>query len=124
MDLKGQDAQDIHHILDTMQKDFFPFRTVSERFHLIDSPTRTVYIPLEEGASLVERLQAGEQNRQLFRSLGQYSVSVYQAHFASLEQAGDLEALEDGSAILWNTALYSPETGLSLEADNGKGLFI
>lgn len=124
LDLKGQDAQDIHHILDTMQKDFFPFRTVSERFHLIDSPTRTVYIPLEEGASLLERLQAGERNRQLFRSLGQYSVSVYQAHFASLEQAGDLEALEDGSAILWNTALYSPETGLSLEADNGKGLFI
>src|SRR5699024_52877 len=33
LDLKGQDAQDIHHILDTMQKDFFPFRTVSERFH-------------------------------------------------------------------------------------------
>lgn len=124
LDLKGRAAQDSHHILDTMQKDFFPFRTVSERFHLIDSPTRTVYIPLEEGASLVERLQAGERNRQLFRSLGQYSVSVYQAHFASLEQAGDLEALEDGSAILWNTTRYSPETGLSLEADSGKGLFI
>ena len=114
----------VQEVLDTMQKDFFPFRTVSERFHLIDSPTRTVYIPLEEGASLVERLQAGERNRQLFRSLGQYSVSVYQAHFASLEQAGDLEALEDGSAILWNTTRYSPETGLSLEADSGKGLFI
>ena len=97
---------------------------MSERFHLIESPTRTVYIPLGEGRSLTEQLRAGERNRNLFRALGQYGVSVYPGHFAALEQAGDLEVLEDGSAILWNTALYSTETGLSLEADSGKGLFI
>ena len=124
LDLKGKEAQDIHHILDTIRQDFLPFRTVSERFHLIESATRTVYIPLGEGRSLVERFQSGERSRALFRALGQYGVSVYPEHFASLERAGDLEVLEDGSAILWNTALYSTETGLSLEADSGKGLFI
>ena len=91
---------------------------------MIDSPTRTVYIPLGAGAELIGRLRAGERSRALFRQLGQYGVSIYENHFAALDQAGDLERLEDGSAILASLSLYSEETGLSLEADCGKGLFI
>ena len=59
-DLKGRDAQDIYGILPLMESEFFPFRTVAERFHLIDSPTVTVYIPEGEGVGLVERLRGGE----------------------------------------------------------------
>lgn len=124
LDLKGKDAQDEKRILSLIQSEFFPFRTVAERFHLIDSPTRMVYIPLGEGAALTERLRAGESGRSLFRQLGQYGVSIYEQHFAALETAGDLEVLENGAAILRSTALYSSETGLSLRADSGKGLFI
>ena len=91
---------------------------------MIDSPTRTVYIPLGAGAELVGWLRAGERSRPLFRQLGQYGVSIYEEHFAALDQAGDLERLEDGSSILATLSLYSEETGLSLEADCGKGLFI
>ena len=47
--LKGEEAQDIHGILPLMESEFFPFRAVSERFHLIDSPTVTVYVPIGEG---------------------------------------------------------------------------
>ena len=36
----------------------------------------------------------------------------------------DLEELEDGTAVLANLSLYSRETGLSLDADFGKGLFV
>lgn len=124
LDLKGIEAQDLQHILPIIQTEFFPFRTVAERFHLIDSPTRTVYLPLWEGETLVERFRAGERNQDLFRQLGQYSVSIYEQHFSALDKAGDVEILEDGTAILWNTDIYSEETGLSLEADSGKGLFI
>ena len=124
LDLKGREAQDKERILPLIQSEFFPFRTVAERFHLIDSPTRTVYIPWDNGAELVKRLRAGEGGRTLFRQLGQYGVSVYEKHFAALEAAGDLEVLENGAAILCNPALYAEETGLSLEADSGKGLFI
>lgn len=124
LDLKGPDAQDVHHILPTMQRELMPFRTVAQRFHLIDSPTNTVYIPLGEGEALVKRLQSGERNRNLFRQLGLYGVSVYERHFAALEEAGDLELLDCGGAILRNLSLYSEETGLSLDADSGKGLFI
>ena len=43
---------------------------------------------------------------------------------AALDQAGDLERLEDGSAILATLSLYSEETGLSLEVDCGKAFFV
>ena len=124
LDLRGVEAQDFKRILPAIQREFLPFRTVAERFRLIDTPTRTVYIPREEGEALAARLQQGERSRDLSRRLSQYGVSVYEKHFAALERAGDIQILEDGAAILQNTALYSDETGLSLEADSGKELFI
>ena len=99
LELKGAEAQDIYGILPKIRTELFPFQSVAERFHMIDSPTRTVYIPLGAGAELVGRLRAGERSRALFRQLGQYGVSIYENHFAALDQAGDLERLEDGSAI-------------------------
>ncbi|HIU33304.1 MAG TPA: CRISPR-associated helicase Cas3' [Candidatus Pullichristensenella excrementigallinarum] len=124
LDLKGVEAQDVKDILPIMQAEFFPFRTVAERFHLIDSPTRTVYVPYAEGEELIKCLRSGMRSRNLFRKLGQYGVSIYDGHFSALEEAGDLEILEDGTAILRDMELYSEETGLSLEADAGKALFI
>lgn len=123
-DLKGREAQDAYGILPTMEKELFPFRTVAERFHLIDSPTLTVYIPLGAGAEWADRLRAGERSRGLFQKLGQYGVSIYAQHFAALDRSGCLERLEDGVVLLRDVTLYSDETGLSLEADSGKGLFI
>ena len=90
----------------------------------LDSDTRTVYIPLGEGEKLVRRLRSGERGRTLFRALGQYGVSIYPQHFEALDLAGDLEVLEDGSAVLDNLALYDSDKGLSLAAEEGKGLFI
>lgn len=119
-ELKGREAQDREQILSLIRSEFFPFRTVAERFRLIDTSARIVYIPLGEGTGLVERLRSGESDRTLFRKLGPYSVSVYDKHFAALAQTGDLEVLENGAAILRNTALYSRETGLSLEVGSEK----
>lgn len=124
LDLKGPQALDQKNVLTLMEQEPMPFRKTAERFHLIDSETKTVYIPLEDGAELTERLRSGERGRGLFRALGQYGVSVYPQHFQALDLAGDLEVLEDGSAVLANPALYAGDTGLSLAADYGKGLFI
>ena len=124
LDLKGKEAQDTQHILSLMGSELFPFRTISERFHLINDPTVTVYIPLDEGAEWVAHLRAGERSRALFRQLGQYGVSVYPQHLEALDRAGALKQLEDGSVILTDLTLYSNSTGLSLAADSGKGLFV
>ncbi len=107
-----------------------PFRTVAERFHLIDENTRTVYVPYGEGAALVKRLRAGECSRELYRKLGRYAVSVYEPHFQRLYAAGalltarEVPALDPDSAVLNDMTLYSEAMGLSLEPETGKALMV
>jgi CRISPR-associated endonuclease/helicase Cas3 len=124
LDLKGRDAQDQKGILATLKDGSMPFRTVADRFHLIETATRTVYIPDGDGAALVESLRKGERTRSLFRQLGQYGVSIYEQHFRALYDAGDLELLDGEFAVLTSLDLYAETTGLSLEADWGKALFV
>lgn len=105
----------------------FPFRTVAEKFRLIDQNTYTIYIPYGEGAALLQRLQDGECSRELYRKLGRYAVSVYDKHFQALYHTGALltvPALDSDSAILTDMGLYNELMGLSLEADSGKAEFI
>lgn len=122
--LKGQDAQDQEQILPRMDREFFPFAETARRFRIIDSAARTVYIPREEGVELAGRLRAGERSRELFRRLGRYGVSVYEGDFIALEKAGQLELLEDGSALLRDAGLYSDETGLDAKAGLGQALIL
>lgn len=101
-----------------------PFQTVAERFHLIDDNTKTLYIPLGEGAALVKRLLAGERSRSLFRALGQYSVNVYERQFGQLLDDGDLTAIDDDSAVLQDISKYDRFIGLILCDNKNTGLFI
>lgn len=125
--LKGSAALDQKGILDAFQKGYkgsiFPFAAVANMFHLIDSPTTTVYIPTGEGKSLVESLRAGFISRSLFRKLGQYAVNVYPDHLKRLLDAGAVQATESGAYILTDKDLYHSSTGLALDVEMGKGWF-
>lgn len=123
-DLKGSEALDQKNILGLPEVELMPFKKISDKFHLIENDTKTVYIPFGEGKELVERLRWGEYNRGLLRALSQYSVSVYSQHFRELYEAGDVELLEDGAGILTNLALYDNNTGLSLNAEYGKADYL
>lgn len=107
-----------------------PFRTVAEKFHLIDNAAHTVYIPYGEGEALLDRLRAGECSKILYRKLGRYAVSVYDGHFQALYDAGalltaqEVPTLDENSAILTDRMLYSEAMGLSLEPESGKAEFI
>lgn len=124
LELKGTDIQDSKSIL-KMMKERLPFQTIAEQFKLIDNDSKTIYIPLGEGEALVQRLQAGERSRTLFRKLGQYGVSIYETEFKALADAGDILPVDSGKGeelwVLANTGLYDDQTGLSLEAEYGKG---
>lgn len=128
MDLKGKQAQDAKGILKMIQEEPLPFQTVAEQFHLIENDTKTVYIPLGEGAELINRLQAGERTRALFRKLGQHGVSVYERQFKALVDAGDVLPVDSQSGedlwMLANTSLYDAQTGLALDAEYGKAEFV
>ena len=52
-------------------------------------------------------------------------VNVYDQHFQELYRANDLVVVADGLAVLTNLRLYDTKgTGLSLEVDAGKALFV
>ena len=122
--LKGENAQDVKGILPEISRGGFPFQWVAEQFRMIDTDTKTVYIPGADQAPLLEQLRMSWRNRELLRKLAQYAVSIYPQHFEALNLAGNLEVLDDQAAILTNPSLYSEQTGLSLQSDFGKALFI
>jgi len=125
LDLKGMQAQDKFGVLDAFRRGLegrlLPFRSVAERFSLIETTARTVYIPEGEGEGLVRALRENQVSRGLLRKLGRYGVSVYPEHFEALLRAGDIKPITEDSAVLLNTNLYSNATGLSLEPEEGKG---
>lgn len=132
-DLSG-DALDRQGIIEAFTQGIggceFPFRTVAEKFRLIDRNTYTIYIPYGEGTALLRRLQDGECSRDLYRKLGRYAVSVYDKHYQALYNAGalltarEVPVLDEDSAILTDLTLYSETMGLSLEPETGKAEFI
>lgn len=124
---RGEAALDTSNILDALRKGIsgciFPFAQVAEQFHLIEAPTRTVYLPVGEGKALCDQLRSGTVSRTLYRKLGAYSVACYAQQFQTLDAAGALEPLPNGSAILTDSTLYDSKTGLSMDVETGKGLF-
>ncbi len=123
-DLKGEDALDQKRIIHRIQRGDFPFRSIAEDFHLIDSPTKTVYIPQGEGEKWVSALKEGNHSRALYRKLSRYAVSVYPNHFRHLYALGDMEELDEDTGILTNTGLYSEDTGLSLREEEGQAFIL
>jgi CRISPR-associated endonuclease/helicase Cas3 len=122
-DLKGRPALDSKGILNaftnTLNASVMPFAQVAELFRLIESPTKTVYIPLADGESLCRRLQSGEVSKELFRELGAYAVSVYPQHFDALSSNGALELIDQNTAILINPDCYRSQTGLQQKVEGG-----
>src|SRR5699024_11305887 len=55
-------------ILDAFRRGYqgcaLPFATVAEQFHLIDSPTVTLYLSTEESQPLIAQLQAGQRSEE------------------------------------------------------------
>lgn len=114
----------VEHLRKGISGCLLPFDAVAKDFHFIDQATCTVYIPENEGVPLCQRLLDGTADKLDYRRAGQYSVSVYEQHFAELLRAGDIQLLSDNSAVLTNPSLYSGCVGLSLVADVGKAEFI
>lgn len=106
-----------------------PFDTIDQRFHMIDSLTVPVYVPVnDEARDLCDRLMNGERNRMLFRRLGKYAVQVWPKHRNTLLEAGKIVDADPGSAdasyVLQDSQAYSSEFGLELEVSPGEGLWI
>jgi CRISPR-associated endonuclease/helicase Cas3 len=126
--LKGNAALDKNQIMDMFCKGYqgriFPFASAAEQFHLIEANTVTIYLPVDHGINLLNDLRAGWVSRTLYRQLGQYAVNIYPEHLQKLLDAGAAEPIDDNSYILTDPALYDRSTGLSLDVETGKGIFM
>lgn len=82
----------------------------------IESCTTPVYIPIDQGEALVERLYRGERSRTLFRKLGQYSVNVYPQQLAVLREVGAVQSIDGGALyVLADPRRYDSSLGLTLD---------
>lgn len=126
--LIGKENLDQKDIMKAWEKgidgSYFPFATISEKFHLIEEVTRTVYIPLEEASDLMQQVERGVADRSTYRKLGQYSVNVYQNHFEELWKAGCLEEVSKDVFVLRDANQYSRDTGLKMDVETGYGILI
>lgn len=97
----------------------FPFAEVAKKFRLIETDTKPIFIPVWPAAqALLQKLRAGERNRELFREAGLYCVNAYLSQFESLYNAGKVELLDCGLAVLTDPDAYTQETGLALTLEN------
>lgn len=124
LSLKGNDALDAKQILPRFAKGLYPFEDVAKDFRIIESNTKPILIPWEIGSSLIDRLYSGERTKSLFRAMQGYCVNIYEQHYKALLEAGDITLIAPNIAVLCNSEAYSEKTGLSLQSDTGKALFI
>lgn len=101
-----------------------PFKTVAERFRLIDNATCTVYIPLGAGEALCRKIADGYADKNVYRQAGQFSVNIYANHYDALNRAGMLHPLTQDSAVLLEPRCYDAEMGLTMKVDAGMEYFV
>lgn len=101
----------------------FPFRSIAEKFHMIEQATRPVIVPWKDddvnAMALVAELRRRDAcdtlpDRALTRALQQVSVAVFPHDFDRLQATGALSfAGPDGRfAVLERAALYDKAVGL------------
>ncbi len=125
--LKGEQALDQKNIMDAFRNGIggcvFPLAQVAEKFSLIESPSKTVYIPVRKGSALCKSLLKHEYGKNLFRQLGMYSVGVYPDYYDALLLEGALEEAGD-EAVLSDLTRYDDKIGLLLDGNSNDNFII
>lgn len=121
----GHDALDKNKIIrafnDGLGKAFsLPFEEIAKSFHLIEENTKSIYI-LFDAPELADRLRVGERNRELFRKLQPYTVSLYEREIRELEHL--FERIDEEILILTVEDFYNEKMGIDLSEKGGIGLF-
>lgn len=118
---KGDQALDTEGIMKIIRPDM---KTIAEKFHLIESNTKAIYIPTDDNAEDIELLKMGVLSRGLMRRLGRSAVSVYSRDWKRLLEAGTIKSIMENVAVLEDQTAYDPRCGLTMDSEPGQGLWI
>lgn len=116
-------SETVSHLKNGFAGCLLPFKTVANDFRMIDDTTKTVYIPIGDGEAICKRIANGVATREDYRKAGQYCVNIYERDYQVLLLSGDIQMIDEGSALLCNPNLYDKRTGLSLKPEFGKYYF-
>ena len=126
--LKGTSALDEKQIVSGcdrgMEGSILPFATIAERFHLIETPARTIYIDRLESHDMLMAVRYGHAGRTTWRKLGQYGVTVYPKQLEELSAVGAVERLDDDSWMLTDVSRYDSRIGLNANVEFGQGFCV
>ena len=119
---KGDQAMDMKDMMKLCARP--NMESIAKAFHLIESDTRTVYVPTEANAKDIELLNMGILSRGLMRRLGRSAVSVYPWDWKKLVEAGIIGEVAESIAVLKDQTAYDPACGLKMDSESGRGLWI
>lgn len=122
--LKGDeqlDEEKILHLLDTGMLNLdFPFKTIAEKFRIIDEDSKPVIIAIEpEAEKIVNDIRFAENLRGFSRKLQKFTVQISPWHWQKLKDGGYIEMVREIFPVLVSSFLYNDDTGLNIyESDN------
>lgn len=118
------DKLDKERILELHRKKSMPFREIAEKFKLIKEDTKSIFIPFDENAKIIEqKLLDGEISRSLLRKANRYMVNVYYDDYGKMLATQKIKMVDESVAVLMDLAIYDAKTGLSQEIEEGTGIF-
>ena len=119
--LKDDSAKDEKKIMKLV--DELAFSDVNDKFHLIETGTYNVIIPIYDGEELADKLKYNGLSKEENRKIGEYSVAVYERDFRRLNEFGAVLPVSEDTCILINKELYDSKIGLSLSIAGGSALY-
>ncbi|HOQ14810.1 MAG TPA: CRISPR-associated helicase/endonuclease Cas3, partial [Bacillota bacterium] len=115
------DKLDSKAIIPMLEKGSFMYRSVDEKYKLIDKEQRQVLIPNENNAKLCDMIRKNIRNLYIMRQAMRDCVSLYEDEFREIAKTGVLTDCGD-IAILEDPECYDENIGLIVK-DTGDALF-
>lgn len=110
----NESTYDVNGIM-ASSKDF-NFETVGKNARLITSQTVPLVVPYnEEAEDLINNIRIGKDNRETWRNIQKYTVSVYENQIKALQGLGATDAIADDVWVLKNCDFYNNMDGLALQ---------
>ncbi|WKZ38399.1 MAG: CRISPR-associated helicase Cas3' [Anaerolineales bacterium] len=98
------------------------FQSAAKAFRVIDSPTRGVVVPYQEGDEIIKDLCRApelEKEYKLLKRAQRYSVNLFQRDFDNLYKAGAIYEVQKGAGVFYlDKQYYSKYFGWSEEPVN------
>lgn len=99
----------------------FNFKTVADKFRIIEDNSYSVIIPYDQKAKdLIREIRDNKYDNKTLREFQQYSVFIYENEYFKLDKQHVIDKLDNGMSILNNEKFYNDEMGLDIFTGDNK----